>query len=128
MNSASSRDSNVPEDVEASDGQGTVDIAHEMYVPAHPLVRDRQVVVGYETRELEPGRPVLPVFTTEAKLVAQLGTVQPWVTIKLDSLIELMGAGFLAMDPIVDPDAERWSAREVAEHEALIRRELGRSS
>ncbi|MES9539364.1 MULTISPECIES: SAV_915 family protein [unclassified Actinomadura] len=105
-----------------------LDASQSMYVPAHPLVRDGEVVIGYETRELEPGRSALPVFSSEQKLVEQLGAVQPWVTIRLETLVDLMGARFLAVDPTVDPDAERWTAREAAEHEALIRRELGRSS
>lgn len=108
--------------------ESPLDPSEPVYVPAHPLARDGEIVIGYETREIEPGSPVLPVFSSEEKLVEQLGAVQPWVTIKLETLIDLMGARFLALDPTVDPDAERWTAREAAEHEALLRRELGRSS
>ena len=116
-------DAPVPEEEGMS-----IDASQMVYVPAHPLVRDGEVVIGYETREIDPGGSVLPVFTSEEKLVKQLSAVQPWVTIKLETLVDLMGAQFLALDPVIDPDAERWTAREAAEHEALIRREMGSSS
>ncbi|GAA4229576.1 hypothetical protein GCM10022254_22320 [Actinomadura meridiana] len=40
-----------------------------MYVPVHPVARDGEIVIGYETREIAPGSPALPVFSSEEKLV-----------------------------------------------------------
>jgi hypothetical protein len=33
----------------------------------------------------------------------------------------------LVPDPVIDPRAERWTPRDAAEHEALIRREMRQS-
>lgn len=98
-----------------------------VFLPAHPLVRDGQIVVAYETRELNPGRWALPVFSSEKKLIEQLGDVQPWVKVREDVLLQNMALRNLVPDPVIDPRAERWTPREAAEHEALIRHELGRS-
>ncbi|MBE1533344.1 SAV_915 family protein [Actinomadura algeriensis] len=112
--------------IQASDPEEEKDTVW-VYLPARPAISEGELIIAYETRELAPGRSVLPAFSSEKRLVEQLGAAQPWVKVEHDILVSLIGVAILAPDPIIESDAERWTEKEAAEYAAMIRREMRRS-
>lgn len=108
MSSAPDADGGTGPRQEAGTGAGSEDHDAWVYVPAHPLTRDGQDLAEYEFRELPDGRRVLPAFTTVNLLVRQLGKNQPWLRLPIRAVVDLAGDDHVAVDPVVDPAAERW--------------------
>ena len=64
------------------------------------------------------GEVVAIVFRSPERLVAQLGDYQPWVglpAVAFAALIRAMGVERVLIDPILDPEAARWTADHVTE-------------
>ena len=91
--------------------------------PARPDIRpghDGDVI--FEVRELSGGYRAMPVFSTVSRLVAALGSDQPWVALPLRNIRAIMGgAGVhtVVIDPRAEPGAWRWGASDL---QALERR------
>ena len=91
--------------------------------PARPDIRpghDGDVI--FEVRELSGGYRAMPVFSTVSRLVAALGSDQPWVALPLRNIQAIMGgAGVptVVIDPQAEPGAWRWRASDL---QALGRR------
>jgi hypothetical protein len=93
-----------------------------VFAPAHPDIRPgHDADVLFEVRRLTDGRRALPVFTTLKRLVAALGSAQPWVALPLRNIQRVVGSAGVP-SVVVDPDAElgawRW---QVSDIEALGR-------
>jgi len=79
--------------------------------------------VIFEVREISGGGRALPVFTTVKRLVATLGSDQPWVALPLQNIQAIMGgAGVdrVVIDPQAEPGTWRWQPSDV---QALIERQ-----
>ena len=81
-------------------------------VPAHPRAGDA-CRVEFEVRAQGDGRAVLPVFSSVAALVRELGRCQPWVCVPLRVAREAADrAGMIQVvpDPGVSSSGQRWTA------------------
>ena len=87
-------------------------------VPARPPgPRDAGDTVRFELRRLAGGTPALPVFSTVAGLVRELGPGQPWVRVPLRAAREAAarsGVGSVLLDPVLETGAWRWDRDQVA--------------
>jgi hypothetical protein len=87
-------------------------------VPAHPPgPHDPGDAIRFELRQLTGGTPVLPVFSTVAGLVRELGPCQPWVRVPLRTAREAAarsGVHDVLLDPALETGAWRWDAERVA--------------
>ena len=64
------------------------------------------------------GEAVAIAFRSPERLVTQLGEHQPWVgvpAIAFAALVKAMGVQRVLIDPILDPEATRWTAEFVSE-------------
>lgn len=89
--------------------------------PAHP--GDGRTNVLFETRAADDGRPVLPVFTSLQRLVAAFGPAQPWLAVKMQTVLEVAADGGLAgvvIDPVVPPGAWRWGTQDLEHLERAL--------
>jgi hypothetical protein len=95
-------------------GRGAPEI---VFVPAHPADREGSDLV-FEVRELADGTPVLPVYSSTARLVDALGPAQPWAAFPLQTTRDMMaraGVGMVVLDPQIAPGAPRWRPEDLAE-------------
>ena len=87
-------------------------------VPAHPPGQgDPGDSVRFELRQMTGETPALPVFSTVAGLVRELGPYQPWVRVQLQAAREAAaqaGVRSVVLDPALDTGAWRWDAERVA--------------
>jgi hypothetical protein len=87
-------------------------------VPAHPPgSRDPGDTIRFELRHDTGSRPVLPVFSTVAGLVRELGPCQPWVRVPLRTAREAAarsGVHEVLLDPALETGAWRWDAERAA--------------
>jgi hypothetical protein len=87
-------------------------------VPAHPPgPHDTGDSVRFELRHVAGGTQVLPVFSTVAGLVRELGPCQPWVRVPLRTAREAAarsGVRDVLLDPALETGAWRWDAERVA--------------
>jgi hypothetical protein len=76
-----------------------------VFVPTHPG-DDR---IAFEVRTLVDGTDVLPVFSTAAGLIHELGAYQPWVLVPVSAAAEVaaQAGARLVRDPVLG-DAWRW--------------------
>lgn len=88
-------------------------------VPAHPPQdRDGGGRVKFELRQAADGSAVLPVFSTVARLVHELGRYQAWVCVPLQAARDAAaqaGVSTVVLDPALRGDVWRWDADRVAE-------------
>lgn len=96
-----------------------------VYVPAHPIIRDGAELAEYELRELSDGNKVLPTFTSVGLLIEQLGTAQPWLKARIRAVIDLMGKDHVAVNPMIDPAAQRWDSKELDRFTQELQSERG---
>jgi hypothetical protein len=95
-------------------GRGSPEI---VFVPAHPADREGSDLV-FEVRELPDGTPVLPVYSSTARLVEALGPAQPWAAFSIRTTREMMaraGVGLVVLDPEIAPGAARWRPEDLTE-------------
>src|SRR5439155_26488084 len=87
-------------------------------VPAHPPgPDDAGGIVRFELRQVTGGTSVLPVFSTVAGLVRELGPCQPWVRVPLRMAREAAarsGVHDVLLDPALETGAWRWDAEQGA--------------
>ena len=87
-------------------------------VPAHPPgPRDPGHSVRFELRHRTDETPALPVFSTVAGLVRELGPYQPWVRVRLQAAREAAaqaGVRSVVLDPALETGAWRWDAERMA--------------
>ncbi len=87
-------------------------------VPAHPPgPRDPGDSVRFELRRMTDETPALPVFSTVAGLVRELGPYQPWVRVPLRAAREAAaqaGVRSVVLDPALETGAWRWDAERIA--------------
>jgi hypothetical protein len=86
-------------------------------VPTQPSAGHGTDGVAFEVRRLVDGTEVLPVFSTVAGLVRELGPYQPWVRIPMSAACEVAvraGAARVVRDPVLGGDAWRWNLARLA--------------
>jgi hypothetical protein len=84
-------------------------------VPARPR-NEESLPVEFEIRTQADGRAMLPVFSSVAALVRELGRFQPWVCVPWRLAEEAASRATLScvvLDPVADPSAERWTAADL---------------
>jgi hypothetical protein len=92
------------------------DLPDLVFAPAHPLPGQGGDLV-FEVRELADGTVALPVYSSIARLVAQLGGAQPWAELPLSAAREFMakvGVRLVVLDAEVAPGAPRWRPDDLA--------------
>jgi hypothetical protein len=91
-------------------------------VPAHPAAGGERTADGeaadvvFEMRRDDVGRAVLPAFSSVPRLVAALGSAQPWLALPLPRVRQLAaaaGADAVHLDPVIRPDAPRWRQEDL---------------
>lgn len=88
-----------------------------MIVPTQPPEGGEIRGVAFEVRRLVDGTEVLPVFSTVAALVRELGRYQPWVCVPMSAAHEVAdqaGAARVVRDPVLGADAWRWDPARLA--------------
>jgi hypothetical protein len=109
--------------MQAMTGPESQDEPRLVVVPARPqAVGDRSEVV-LEMRERPDGGYVLPVFSSVALLIEQLGRSQPWVCLPLASVMPADPSVRVVIDPRIDEAAPRWQAAALEELAAAAGRE-----
>ena len=84
-------------------------------VPARPGI-GQACPVEFEVRTQADGRTVLPVFSSVAALVQELGRCQPWVCVPWRLAEEAAHQARLAhvvLDPVVGTSGQRWAAADL---------------
>src|SRR5206468_242790 len=82
-----------------------------VFAPAHPRFPNRPDIVEYEVRRTVDGHLVLPVFTSQRRLVKTLGDAQPWVELPLESVEQSAGVApeiSVVVDPGMTQDLWTW--------------------
>lgn len=85
-----------------------------VYVPTRPYrraERGQTQHVRFELRQLDDGSPGLPIFTTEERLVAELGSHQPYIRIAvLELLVQIAEENVrVVINPRLKQGAPRWT-------------------
>lgn len=86
-----------------------------VYVPVQPRKPDSDgETVMFELRSID-GEPGLAVYTSQERLVAELGRYQPHVRVPvLHLLVQLAHQKVsVAVDPALEPGAERWTEEAI---------------
>jgi hypothetical protein len=86
-------------------------------VPTQPPDGGGTRGVAFEVRRLVDGTEVLPVFSTVAALIRELGRYQPWVCVPMSAAREVAdqaGAARVVRDPVLGADAWRWDPARLA--------------
>lgn len=97
------------------------DRADLVIAPAHPIGRG---MFELEARSTADGGSMLPIFSTVALLVEQLGAFQPWVALPITQVQRLAtGAGVssVLLDPELEPGLREWSEDDIREFNELRR-------
>jgi hypothetical protein len=92
-----------------------------VFAPAHPVERQGRRDLAFEVRQAEDGSAVLPVFTTIDRLVATLGSHQPWVRLPLRAARALVGAAgvrHVVLDPVQADENSLWTQADLETLEA----------
>ena len=87
-------------------------------VPARPRI-GAECPVEFEVRGQADGQWVLPVFSSVAALVRELGCYQPWVCVPWRLAAEAAGRARLTqvvLDPGAGTLAQRWTAAHLTAH------------
>jgi hypothetical protein len=97
-----------------------------VYVPAAPRPADDgggpQVHLELR-RRAEDGQLLALAFTSPQVLAERLGGCQPWIGLPMSALADLLrayGVAHVAIDPVLDDDVWRWSARDLADATELV--------
>jgi hypothetical protein len=87
---------------------GSQDLPQLVVVPARPQGASGHCEVVLEMREQPGGGFVLPVFSSVALLIEQLGRFQPWVCLPLASVMPADPSVRVVIDPRIEEAAPRW--------------------
>lgn len=104
-------------------GPGSQDLPKLVVVPARPQAAGGRSEVVLEMREQPGGGYVLPVFSSVALLIEQLGRFQPWVCVPLASVLPANPGVRVVVDPRIDEAAPRWQEPALEELAAAAGRE-----
>jgi hypothetical protein len=113
--------------VDGGPGQGLPEI---VFAPAHPSAREggEGGEVVFEVRELADGTPVLPVYSSTARLASALGPAQPWAAFPLQTMRELMAGAqvrMIVLDPEIAPGSPGWRLEDLVVLEENIADQAG---
>lgn len=109
-------DAPAPDSVEnGPNSEGAIAFVYAPTRPYRRAERGQTQQVRFELRQLDDGSPGLSVFTTEERLVAELGIHQPYVRIAvLDLLVQVAGANVkVVINPALRQGAPRWTEADL---------------
>jgi hypothetical protein len=95
--------------------QGTA-LPELVFVPAHPVDGSDARDIAVEVRRAADGSAVLAVFTTVDRLVATLGSYQPWVRMPLRAaraMVRAAGVNHVLVDPAKADTATLWTREDI---------------